>query len=86
MKIGPFVGFSKWSEELGSVGCVFIACSLPFVRLITTASKIATSKIATSVEAKHLDMKLCAMIATHIHGSNYIHSRYETHKLDAEMT
>jgi len=80
MKIGPFVSFSKWSEELGSVGCVFIACSLPFVRLITTASKIATSKIATSkiatsVEAKHLDMKLCAMIATHIHGSNYIHSR-----------
>ena len=34
MKIGPFVSFSKWPEELGSVDCVFIACSLPSVRLI----------------------------------------------------
>ena len=33
MKIGPFVSYIKWPGELGSVGCVFIACSLPFVRL-----------------------------------------------------
>ena len=34
MKIGPFVSYIKWLGELGSVGCVFIACSVPFVRLI----------------------------------------------------
>ena len=34
MKIGPFVSYIKWLGELGSVGCVLIACSVPFVRLI----------------------------------------------------
>ena len=34
MKIGPFVNYIKWPGELGSIGCVFIACSLPFVCLI----------------------------------------------------
>ena len=34
MKIGPFVSYIKWLGELGSVGCVFMACSVPFVRLI----------------------------------------------------
>ena len=32
MKIGPFLNYIKWLGELGSVGCMFIACSLPFVR------------------------------------------------------
>ena len=31
---GPFVSYNKWLGELGSVGCVFIACSVLFVRLI----------------------------------------------------
>ena len=31
MKIGPFESYSKWSGELGTVGCLFIACSLPWV-------------------------------------------------------
>ena len=34
MKIRPFVSYIKWLGEQGSVDCVFIACSLPFVRLI----------------------------------------------------
>ena len=34
MKIGPFLCYIKWVGEPGSVGCVFIACSLLFVRLI----------------------------------------------------
>ena len=33
MKIRPFVSYSKWPGELGSIGCVFIAFSLPCVRL-----------------------------------------------------
>ena len=31
MKIKYFVSYNKWLGELGSVGCVFIACSLPLV-------------------------------------------------------
>ena len=34
IKIGRFVSFSKWPGELGSVDCVIIARSPPFVRLI----------------------------------------------------
>ena len=34
MKIRPFVSYIKWPGELGTNGCMFIACSLPFVRLI----------------------------------------------------
>ena len=34
MKIGPFISYIKWLGELGSVSCVFIACSVPFVCLI----------------------------------------------------
>ena len=34
MNIRPFVSYIKWPGELGSVRCVFIACSLPFVHLI----------------------------------------------------
>ena len=34
MKIRPFVSYIKWPGELGTIGCMFIACSLPFVRLI----------------------------------------------------
>ena len=34
MKIGPFVSYIEWLGEIGSVGCVFRACSVPFVRLI----------------------------------------------------
>ena len=34
MKVGPFVSYIKWLGELGSVDCVFIACSVPFVCLI----------------------------------------------------
>ena len=33
MKIGPFVSYIKWPGELGSIGCTFIVCFLPFVRL-----------------------------------------------------
>ena len=33
MEIGPFVNYSKWSGELGSIGSVFIACSLLCVHL-----------------------------------------------------
>ena len=29
IKIEPFVSYSKWPGELGSIGCVFIACSVP---------------------------------------------------------
>ena len=32
MKTGPFVSYIEWLGELDSVGCMFIACSLPFVR------------------------------------------------------
>ena len=48
MKIGPFVSFSKWPEELGSIGCVFIARSLPFVRLIPGANFFQNCKLNIS--------------------------------------
>ena len=31
MEIRPFVSYSKWPGELGSVGYVFILCCLPYV-------------------------------------------------------
>ena len=34
VKIGPFVSYIKWLGELGSVGCVFVACSVLFTHLI----------------------------------------------------
>ena len=34
MKIRPFVSFTKWPEELGSIGCVLIVCSISLAHLI----------------------------------------------------
>jgi len=34
MKIRPFGSYSKWTGELGSIGFMFIAFSLPLVHLI----------------------------------------------------
>ena len=34
MKIRPFVSYITWLGELGSIGCMFTACSVPFVRSI----------------------------------------------------
>ena len=43
MKIGPLVSYIEWPGELGSIGCVFIACSLQFVHLRSFFPKLYAS-------------------------------------------